>query len=133
MNIRMIHPDASGPGRVTTGVLLLVLAMLTAGCSDIFRSTYDYASVEVRAVDDAGAPVRGVELTLYFGEYHHDFGWTGADGKHTFRFVPEGAYGVAATTPDGYALPEGEEWYRILGVEKGGSASVEFTYERVGQ
>lgn len=113
--------------------MLVVLAVAAAGCSDIFRPTYDYASVEVRAVDDAGAPIRGVELTLYFGEYHHDFGWTRTDGTHTFRFVPEGAYGIAAITPDGYALPEGAEWYRIFQVQKGGSASVQFVYERVGQ
>ena len=115
-----------------TGTLLLML-LAAAGCSDIFRPTYDYAEVDVRAVDDAGAPVAGVELTLYFGPYHHDFGITRAEGRHVFRFVPAGPYGIAAGAPAGYVLPEGAASYRIVGVEKGGSASVEFVFDRTAQ
>lgn len=113
--------------------MLLLAVLAAAGCSDVFRPTYDYAEVAVRAVDDVGAPISGVDLTLYFGPYHHDFGRTRADGTHTFRFVPAGPYGIAAGAPAGYVLPEGEVSYRIVQVEKGGSASVEFAFDRTMQ
>ena len=110
---------------------LTTLALLL-GCSDIYQPSYNYASVAVRAVDQSGAPVSGAELILYFGDFHHDFGVTRLDGTHTFEFVPAGAYGVAATHPGEYRTASGTEPYRIVSVEKGGHAAVEFIFESLG-
>lgn len=109
--------------------LLTLLAVLASACSDIYRPSYDYASIEVRAVDTRGAPIPNVQLTLYFGDLHHAYGATRSNGTHTFNFVPAGVYGIAAGHPGEYVPANGAESYRIVSVEKGGELQVEFVFE----
>lgn len=116
-------------GRRSALALLACLILLASACSDIYRPSYDYASIEVRAVDTTGAPLSNVQLTLYFGDLHHAYGATRSNGTHTFSFVPAGVYGIAAGHPGNYVPANGGESYRIVSVEKGGELQVEFVFE----
>src|SRR5690606_15646791 len=108
---------------------LLLLTVLVSACSDIFRPSYDYATIEVSVVDTLGAPLPNVQLTLYFGDLHHAYGSTRASGTHTFSFVPEGVYGIAAGHPGEYVPANGAPSYKVVSVEKGGHLQVEFVFE----
>lgn len=107
------------------------LVLLLAGCSDVFRPSYDYANVVVTALDQEGQPVPAVRLTLYNGPQHLEYGLTGRNGRYDFRFVPAGVYGVAAGVPEGYAFPDNVPPYRLLQVEKGGRVEIEFVLREV--
>ena len=50
--------------RLTLLPLLTALALIAGACSDIYRPSYDYASIEVRAVDTSGAPLPNVQLGI---------------------------------------------------------------------
>jgi hypothetical protein len=110
-------------------MVVAVASVWMAGCSDIFRSSYDYSQVRVTASDQNGEAVAGVRLTLYIGDLHLEYGVTGADGTYSFNFVPAGGYGIEAGAPPGYRLPAGALPYRIFEVEKGEEREVEFGFE----
>ena len=109
--------------------LLFAACMSAAGCNDIFRESYDYGTVVVRATDGEGGGVPAVRLTLYTSTTHMEYGVTGPDGTHTFRFVPAGGYGIEAGPPEGYRWPEGALPYQYVDVEKGGRDDVDFSFE----
>lgn len=112
-------------------ILALATLALTTGCSEIFGSGFDYAQIEVLAVDQAGDPVITVPLTLYGKGRHFAYGRTDGSGRHVFEFVPFGGFGIAASAPVGYRFQEGSTAHRYADVEEGDRAQIEFVLERV--
>lgn len=86
--------------------MLVVLAALAplvgAGCGGLTDS-YDYAEVTVSVADQRGRPLGEVPLTLFTSRRVVEYASTDAQGRYTFRFVPFGEFGVAATPPAGYS------------------------------
>lgn len=76
-------------------MLLAPVLLALVACSDLLIEPYEYGEVEVAAVTRAGAPLAGVPFVLYQGTRHLGYESTGEDGLARFRFVPEGALGVA--------------------------------------
>jgi hypothetical protein len=98
---------------------VLGLAVGVTACGDLFGPSHRYGAVEVRVEDTAGSPVSGVGLTLYTGERHMGYGATDADGRHTFSFVPPGGYGVHASVPEGWGVPDGGANFVVFDMEEG--------------
>ena len=115
--------------RMARLMTIAAVSVWVAGCSDIFRTSYDYARVVVKATDQEGAGVPGVRLTLYNGVMHFEYGVTRADGSYAFEFVPAGGYGVEAGAPGGYQWPAGALPYRLLEVQQGDVRAVAFEFE----
>ncbi len=62
-------------------------------------------SLAGRVVDESGTPLSGVQVTLFHEEHSRFFETsTGADGRFTLDRLPEGVYGLVASTPE--LLPE---------------------------
>lgn len=59
-------------------------------------------TVTAKVVDQAAAPMTGVEVELYAPTRSVDKKTTGTDGRVTFASVPFGAYGVRAFRPAAY-------------------------------
>jgi hypothetical protein len=113
--------------------LLLAVASLLSGCSDLFPSSYEYATVEVQANRWNGDPVPGVNLVLYTGERHMGYGVTDEEGRHVFHFVPQGEFGVGAVASDGFELmPANRPFITEIWIERGDAESVAFTLLKEG-
>jgi hypothetical protein len=119
-----------GFGQAMKQVSWILLALALAGCGDLFGPAYRYGAVTVAVVDENGAAVPGVGLTLYTGARHMGYGLTDGAGRHTFSFVPAGSYGVAATVPEGWAPPVNGSNVRELDVGEGEVQEVEIVLAR---
>lgn len=87
--------------RLAPCILLAPLFGIAACDSELSRPSL-YNQVEV-AVTAAGSPVPNAGLELYTGARPMGFGVTGADGRYTFRRVPQNNYGVFLSSfPSGY-------------------------------
>lgn len=117
------------PKALRSVVLTLAVAAFTA-CVGITSPGYDYAEIEVVVTDQSGAPVPGTGLTLYTGVRQHAFSQTDASGRHTFRYVPPGAYGVATGPPAGYLAPGTTSYVDTLTILRGARRRVEFEFIR---
>lgn len=100
----------------------MLLALVA--CGDVFGPATQYGSVTVLVEDTLGGPAAGVGLTLYTGERHMGYGATNAAGRHTFSFVPAGTYGVHATVPEGWTVPQGMTNFAIFDVDEGDAREV---------
>lgn len=109
--------------------LLLLLLLLASGCSELTSDGFDYGSVDVQVLRRNGEPAPGVRVVLYTWSHHLAYGETGADGRHTFDFVPPGDYGVRAVPEEPFVTFTGFASVSEDGVEieKGGREEVTFT------
>lgn len=82
------------------------LVVAVAGCDTLLTRPGFYNHLEVVATRRDGTPIPGVRLVLYTAVRPVGIGATGADGRYTFRDVPEGNYGVFATAPAPYTAFE---------------------------
>lgn len=92
-----IRSMASHPTRVFASLMLLA----AIGCDGELTRPSLYNQVEI-TVTAGSEPVPGVHLVLYTGPRPMGFGETGADGRYTFRRVPQNAYSVFVAIPAGY-------------------------------
>jgi hypothetical protein len=103
-----------------------------AGCdAELTRpSLYNQVEVSVMAGDE---PVPGARIILYTGARPMGFAETGADGRYTFRRVPQNNYGVIiAPIPAGYDTisrgPDQKPANVVDGLDVSGSKTIEVEF-----
>jgi hypothetical protein len=107
-------------------IVIAVLLLATAACSELFTEPFDYGTVEVSTERTSGGPARGVHLVLYSGTRVLDQGYSDEDGRLTFRLVPFGNLGVAAGTA-GLSLRPSYQFVTFR-MDEGGVQRVSFSF-----
>ena len=123
---------------IRTARPLFALVILLSACATLFTDIIAFGSLEVLTVTRSGVPVTGSELTLYNDVQVSAVGFTGADGKYLFKFMPPQVYGVHNEPPDGYMRPEdmaggiSTAYTHQIVIEEGDEKNTSFSFVKIG-
>ena len=112
-------------------VLVALLIVAVSACGSENPAGTEAQSIDVRVIDDIGAPVKRTAIRVMASAESRLEGRTGNDGTAEIRVEYPGSYEVRVIPSEGY-LAGTEPLLKTVTVEANGTASVTFTVHRVG-